>query len=68
MSITCFSAPTSRRYIPENATCSGERAMSSKKLRNVMVAGRRTSMRLEPAFWDALEEIAQREDLTVSRL
>ncbi|WP_247895558.1 ribbon-helix-helix domain-containing protein [Azospirillum sp. TSH58] len=42
--------------------------MSSKKLRNVMVAGRRTSMRLEPAFWDALEEIAQREDLTVSRL
>ncbi|WP_199230254.1 ribbon-helix-helix domain-containing protein, partial [Azospirillum sp. TSH58] len=42
--------------------------MSSKKLRNLMVAGKRTSMRLEPAFWDALEEIAQREDLTVSRL
>ncbi|MGR0185418.1 ribbon-helix-helix domain-containing protein [Azospirillum aestuarii] len=42
--------------------------MSPKKLRNVMVAGKRTSMRLEPAFWDALEEIAQREALTVSRL
>lgn len=33
-----------------------------------MVAGKRTSMRLEPAFWDALEEIAQRESLTVSKL
>ncbi|MBK3735695.1 hypothetical protein GAY29_21855 [Azospirillum brasilense] len=33
-----------------------------------MVAGRRTSMRLEPAFWDALEEIAEREGLTVSAL
>ena len=42
--------------------------MSSKKLRNVCVAGKRTSMRLEPAFWDALAEIAQREGLTVSKL
>ncbi|TWA87147.1 putative DNA-binding ribbon-helix-helix protein [Azospirillum brasilense] len=42
--------------------------MSSKKLRNVMVAGRRTSMRLEPAFWDALADIADREGLTVSAL
>ncbi|NUB13697.1 hypothetical protein GAY28_13890 [Azospirillum brasilense] len=33
-----------------------------------MIAGRRTSMRLEPAFWDALTEIAQREGLTVSEL
>ncbi|QCO18852.1 hypothetical protein D3869_26655 (plasmid) [Azospirillum brasilense] len=42
--------------------------MSSKKLRNVCVAGKRTSMRLEPAFWDALAEIAQREGLTVGAL
>ncbi|AIB11806.1 hypothetical protein ABAZ39_07300 [Azospirillum argentinense] len=40
----------------------------SKKLKNVCVAGKRTSMRLEPAFWDALAEIAQREGLTVSKL
>ncbi|TWA70736.1 putative DNA-binding ribbon-helix-helix protein [Azospirillum baldaniorum] len=42
--------------------------MSSKKVKNVCVAGKRTSMRLEPAFWDALVEIAQREGLTVSKL
>ncbi|WP_454021222.1 ribbon-helix-helix domain-containing protein [Azospirillum sp. Marseille-Q6669] len=42
--------------------------MSSKKLKNVCVAGKRTSMRLEPAFWDALTEIAQREGLTVGAL
>ena len=32
--------------------------------RNVRIGGRRTSMRLEPAMWDALEEICQRENLT----
>lgn len=42
--------------------------MSSKKLRNVYVAGKRTSMRLEAAFWEGLEEIAQRESLTVGEL
>ncbi|MGY0793231.1 ribbon-helix-helix domain-containing protein [Azospirillum argentinense] len=42
--------------------------MASKKLKNVCVAGKRTSMRLEPAFWDALTEIAQREGLTVGAL
>ncbi|WP_454017617.1 ribbon-helix-helix domain-containing protein [Azospirillum sp. Marseille-Q6669] len=42
--------------------------MSSKKLRNVYVAGKRTSMRLETAFWEGLEEIAQKESLTVGEL
>ena len=36
--------------------------------RNVTVAGRRTSLRLEPAMWDALEEVARREGTTVHRL
>lgn len=36
--------------------------------RNVYVAGRRTSMRLEQSYWDALAEIAQREGTTVGRL
>nr|WP_114861877.1 ribbon-helix-helix domain-containing protein [Azospirillum brasilense] len=39
-----------------------------KKVRNVCVAGEPTSMRLEPAFWDALAEITQRKSLTVSAL
>ena len=32
--------------------------------RNVTIGRRRTSIRLEPAMWDALEEICQRENLT----
>lgn len=37
---------------------------SSLVLRNVVVNGCRTSMRLEPAMWSALAEIARREKLT----
>jgi predicted DNA-binding ribbon-helix-helix protein len=33
--------------------------------RNVTVNGRRTSIRLEPEMWDALEEIAKRENVRV---
>ena len=39
--------------------------VSSLQRRNVMVAGRRTSMRLERAMWRAAEEVARREGLTV---
>jgi predicted DNA-binding ribbon-helix-helix protein len=34
--------------------------------RNIMVSGRRTSMRLETDYWEALEEIVDREGLTLS--
>ena len=34
--------------------------------RNVTVNGRRTSIRLEPEMWDAMEEIAKREGIRVS--
>ncbi len=33
--------------------------------RNVTVAGRRTSVRLEPEMWDALHEVARREAVTI---
>ena len=36
--------------------------------RNVSVDGRRTSLRLEPPMWDALEEIARREKMTIHQL
>lgn len=37
--------------------------------RNVLLHGRqRTSMRLEPSMWSALEDIAQREALTINEL
>ncbi len=35
---------------------------------NIMIGGHRTSMRLEPSMWDALEEIGRREGLTVNHL
>lgn len=43
-------------------------ATESERPRNVKVFGRRTSMRLEPAYWEALEEIARREDSDVETL
>ncbi len=36
--------------------------------RNITVAGHRTSMRLEPAMWDALIEICRREKLSIHQL
>ncbi len=36
--------------------------------RNVTVGGRRTSLRLEPEFWDALADIAGREGLSLDHL
>ena len=33
--------------------------------RNVTVAGRRTSLRMEPEMWDALQEAAAREALSL---
>lgn len=41
---------------------------SALHARNVRVGGRRTSVKLEPAFWDALEAAAAREGLTVNAL
>lgn len=37
-------------------------------LRNVTVNGRRTTIRLEPEMWDALAEIARRENYTQTQL
>lgn len=35
--------------------------MSNLRTRNVIVDGHRTSVRLEPALWDAFDEICRRE-------
>ncbi|MFP6742907.1 MAG: ribbon-helix-helix domain-containing protein [Alphaproteobacteria bacterium] len=42
--------------------------MSSLINRNVTVAGRRTSIRLEAAMWDALSEIAEREERAINAI
>ncbi len=36
--------------------------------RNVTIEGRRTSLRLDPAMWDALDEICHRETITRNQL
>lgn len=36
--------------------------------RGVVVQGNRTTMRLEPEFWNALEEVCRREGIGVSEL
>jgi predicted DNA-binding ribbon-helix-helix protein len=36
--------------------------------RNLMVSGRRTSVRLEPQMWDALHEIARRERRAIGEI
>lgn len=38
------------------------------EIRNVVVAGHRTSVRLEPVMWDALKNIARRQRVTVHEL
>ena len=35
--------------------------------RSVVIAGHRTSVSLEPAFWDALKELAQRRALSINK-
>jgi len=45
-----------------------DNAPSSLVIHNVVVAGRRTSVRLEPVMWDALQDIARRQHVTVHDL
>jgi predicted DNA-binding ribbon-helix-helix protein len=40
------------------------RADSALRTRNVRIGDRRTSVRLEPAFWQVLEKVAKKEGLT----
>jgi len=41
---------------------------SSLVMHNIVVDGRRTTVRLEPVIWDALQDIARREQLTLHDL
>ena len=44
------------------------RGASTLVNKNIFVGARRTSLRLEPAMWDALAEICRREDMTLHQL
>lgn len=45
-----------------------EPAASSLVIRNVVVGGHRTSVRLEPIMWEALRDIALRGNVTIHDL
>jgi predicted DNA-binding ribbon-helix-helix protein len=49
-------------------TSAEDRRNSTLVSGNVTVAGRRTSMRLEPAMWDALKEVCAREGKSMHSL
>lgn len=43
--------------------------MSTRSItRNVTVSGHRTSVRMEPVMWDALDEISEREGRTINEI
>ena len=46
----------------------GQAAGRAIRKRSVTIAGHRTSVSLEQAFWDALREIAERRGLSLARL
>jgi predicted DNA-binding ribbon-helix-helix protein len=52
--------------------CSAEpgedQIVTGLSLRNLVVDGRRTSVKLEPLLWDALRDIARRREMTVHKL
>ena len=45
-----------------------EQSPSSLVIRNIVVAGHRTSVRLEPLMWEALLEIARQRQTNVNQL
>ena len=45
-----------------------EETAAAPRPRNVRIHGHRTSMRLEPPFWTALDEIARTLEMPVERL
>jgi predicted DNA-binding ribbon-helix-helix protein len=57
-------APVSPRRAPRPR----ETSPSSLTIRNVVVAGHRTSVRLEPLIWEALRDVARRREMGLNDL
>ena len=54
--------------IPQAHEENKEHLRSTLVSRNVVISGRRTSVRLEPEMWDGLREICQRERSTMHQV
>lgn len=59
-----------RAHHPSGLAANAELSRSASTLvnRNVTVGGRRTSMRLEPTMWEALQQVCARESKTLNEL
>jgi len=57
-------APASPRRAPQ----SGGHNLSSLSPHNIVVGGRRTSVRLEASMWEGLQDIAHRRGMTLNDL
>src|SRR5258708_38243396 len=57
-----------RAGLPRRLRRNHDKAPSSLVIRNIVVGGHRTSVRLEPAMWDALQDIAHQQQVTVHDL
>ncbi len=66
-----FIKPTpvrARSILRRRSRSEPDRVRSSLVMHNVVVDGRRTTVRLEPVIWDTLQGIARREHLTLHDL
>src|SRR5258708_29556519 len=54
--------------LPRRAPRQRAIAPSSLVIRNVVVAGHRTSVRLQPTMWEALREIARQRETNLNEL
>ena len=54
--------------LPRRAPRRRATAPSSLVIRNIVVAGHRTSVRLEPTMWEALHEIARQRQTNLNEL
>jgi predicted DNA-binding ribbon-helix-helix protein len=53
---------------PRRPPRSHQSSRSSLTIRNVVVGGHRTSVRLEPLIWEALRDVARRREMALNDL
>ena len=68
MSPTSETYGTSSSTVPGAVDAGGGTSLGAMKKRSVVLAGHRTSVSLENAFWDALKTIAGNRNATVNQL
>jgi predicted DNA-binding ribbon-helix-helix protein len=66
--IAVLKTGTTETAPPKNIQATERHMKSSLVSRNVTLNGHRTSMRLEPAVWQALSDIGRREKLNIHQL